>query len=235
MDQLKCIIIDDEEGAHLVLSHYIRAMNTLSLSGMFYDGISALEFIHKEHVDIIFLDINMPGLSGLEMLGTLSERPYTILTTAYKEYALDAYQYEVVDYLVKPFDFKKFLSAIDKIFKRIGKKIPYAEKSKEDYLMIKVDGDFIKIEYFNLLYMQSFGNFVRFFTEVGMYLSQITTNELEEKIDKSKFMRVHKSYIVNLSKISKISGGQIFLRNETILPIGNTYKRELIAYYTKAK
>jgi two-component SAPR family response regulator len=119
MNQLNCIIIDDEEGAHRVLEHFISQLSHLKLNKSFYTAVEAMEYLYSNQVDLMFLDINMPGLTGMEML-TMSNKPFVILTTAYKEYALESYKYDVVDYLVKPFDFKTFLSAIDKVINRLG-------------------------------------------------------------------------------------------------------------------
>ncbi|MFP7654260.1 LytR/AlgR family response regulator transcription factor [Chryseobacterium proteolyticum] len=120
MTKLNCIIVDDEEGAHRVLEHFIGQSNYIHLRGSFYTAMDAIDYLYKNDVDIMFLDINMPGLSGMELLETMSIRPFVILTTAYKEFALEGYKYDVVDYLVKPFDFKRFLSAIDKVINRKG-------------------------------------------------------------------------------------------------------------------
>lgn len=233
MDKIKCIVVDDEEGAHLVISHFMKDMKTLSLEGSFYNAVDALDYLYNNKVDIVFLDINMPGLSGLEMLETLTNRPYIILTTAYKQYALDGYKYEVVDYLLKPFEFKKFLLAINKVLNRKGiqqqaRSMPAEEM---DHLILKVDGRMTKIPFSSILYIQSFGNYVKIFIKDGMLISQMTTAEIEERLSTSLFLRIHKSYIVSLKQIQKVSGTQVFLTNNTALPIGNTFKRELLAQF----
>lgn len=233
MDKIKCIVVDDEEGAHLVISHFLKDMKTLSLEGSFYNAVDALDYLYNNKVDIVFLDINMPGLSGLEMLETLTNRPYIILTTAYKQYALDGYKYEVVDYLLKPFEFKKFLLAINKVLNRKG--IQQQAKAlipdEADHLILKVDGRMTKIPFSTILYIQSFGNYVKIFIEDGMLISQMTTAEIEERLSTNLFLRIHKSYIVALKQIQKVSGTQVFLSNNTELPIGNTFKRELLAQF----
>ncbi|MCG2613449.1 LytTR family DNA-binding domain-containing protein [Terrimonas sp. NA20] len=231
MDKIKCIVVDDEEGAHLVITHFLKDIRTLSLEGSFYNAIDALDYLYKNKVDLVFLDINMPGLSGLEMLETLTNRPFIILTTAYKQYALDGYKYEVVDYLVKPFEFKKFLQAIDKVMNRKGiqAKMPAVEET--DHLILKVDGTLTKIPFSKIIYIQSFGNYVKIFIEDGMLISQMTTSEIEERLSTSLFLRIHKSYIVSLKQIQKVSGTQVVLKNNTELPIGNTFKRELLAQF----
>ncbi|MBD3906467.1 LytTR family DNA-binding domain-containing protein [Chryseobacterium sp. Ch-15] len=230
MNKLNCIIVDDEEGAHRVLEHFIGQSNHIHLSGSFYTAIDAMDYVYKNDVDVMFLDINMPGLSGMELLETMSKRPFVILTTAYKEYALDGYKYDVADYLVKPFDFRRFLSAVDKVINRIGtaKKAVKNPSEKRDHIILKVDGDILKLPFHEIRYTQSYGNYVKFFTREKMLLSQITTQEVENKLDNQLFVRIHKSHLVALSMISKISGGQLFLKDGTVLPVGNFYKKNVI-------
>ena len=237
MNPLNCIIIDDEEGAHRVLEHFISQLKQLQLNGSFYTAVEAMEYLYNSQVDIMFLDINMPGLTGMEMLETMSNKPFVILTTAYKEYALESYKHDVVDYLVKPFDFKTFLSAIDKVFNRLGtpkrnleqnNPDAYQPVSKTDHLVLKVDNEIVNLDFIKIYYTQSYGNYVKFFTAERMYMSQITTQEVENKLDPELFVRIHKSYLVALKEISKIAGGELSLKNGTVLPIGKFYKKNVI-------
>jgi len=229
MDILKCIIVDDEEGGHRVLEHFIGQVRYLEMAGSFYTALDAMEYIYQNDIDLVFLDINMPGLSGLDMLGAMSAKPFVVLTTAYKEYALESYQYDVVDYLVKPFDFKRFLSSVDKVMNRLAPKQPtQKEQAKAAYLVLKVDGAMIKLNFDHILYTQSYGNYVKFFTVDGMRLSQITTTEVENKLDPKKFVRIHKSYIVAVKEVSAVSGGEAILFDGTRLPVGNLYRKTLL-------
>ncbi|WP_185248319.1 LytTR family DNA-binding domain-containing protein [Chryseobacterium bernardetii] len=237
MNQLNCIIIDDEEGAHRVLEHFISQLKQLQLNGSFYTAVEAMQYVYNNQVDIMFLDINMPGLTGMEMLEAMSNKPFVILTTAYKEYALESYKYDVVDYLVKPFDFKTFLSAIDKVINRLGNPKrnleqnnpdTYQPVAKTDHLILKVDNEIVKLDFNTIYYTQSYGNYVKFFTAEKMYMSQITTQEVENKLDPELFVRIHKSYLVALKEISKITGGELSLKNGTVLPIGKFYKKNVI-------
>lgn len=177
-----------------------------------------MEYMYNNHVDIMFLDINMPGLTGMEMLETISNKPFVILTTAYKEYALESYKYDVVDYLVKPFDFKIFLSAIDKVINRltISKRTIELPNNDVNHIVLKVDNEIVKLDFSTIYYTQSYGNYVKFFTAETMYMSQITTQDVESKLDPNLFIRIHKSYLVSLKEISKIAGGELFLKNGTI-------------------
>lgn len=230
MNQLNCIIIDDEEGAHRVLEHFISQLSHLKLNKSFYTAVEAMEYLYSNKVDLMFLDINMPGLTGMEMLEAMSNKPFVILTTAYKEYALESYKYDVVDYLVKPFDFKTFLSAIDKVINRLGtsKRTSEQPNNDTDHIVLKVDNEIIKLDFGSIYYTQSYGNYVKFFTAEKMYLSQITTQEVESKLDPRLFVRIHKSYLVALKEISKIAGGELSLKNGTVLPIGKFYKKNVI-------
>ncbi|PSK93502.1 LytR/AlgR family response regulator transcription factor [Taibaiella chishuiensis] len=231
---LRCIIVDDEEGAHLVLRHYIKDLKQLELKASFYNPVAAMDYMYRNPVDLIFLDINMPGLSGLQMLQALAHPPFVILTTAYREYALESYEYRVVDYLVKPFDMPRFMAAIDNVFSRLRRApAPEAEKtvSAPDGIVLKVEGDFIRLPYSSISHIQSLGNYVKVFAGDQVYLSPITTTELEQKLDKQYFKRIHKSYIVALHRISKISGGLVVLDSGLSLPVGNTYRRELLEHF----
>lgn len=233
MEKLRCIIVDDEEGAHLVLEHYFKDMKTLSLCGAFYNAPEAMDYLYHNQIDLIFLDINMPGLTGLEMLEAMSNSPYVVLTTAYTEFALEGYKYQVIDYLVKPFEFSKFIAAIDKVWnrKRNLQALAIAVPTYTDHLYLKVEGDIIKIKFEEIVYVQSWGNYIKVHTKDEIFLSPVTTTEIEEKLDQQVFMRIHKSYIVSLNRIEKISGAQVYLDNNTILPIGNTFKRKVQEHF----
>ncbi|WP_142684964.1 LytR/AlgR family response regulator transcription factor [Chitinophaga polysaccharea] len=236
MGSLRCIIVDDEEGAHLVLGHYIKGTGSLVLTGNFYNAADAMDFMFKNPVDLLFLDINMPGLSGMEMLEAMSHPPLIVLTTAYTQYALDGYKYQVVDYLVKPFEFARFMAAVDKVFTRYKPPVasnaaPATGQQANNFLMLKVDTGITRIITSSISHIQSYGNYVKVFTNEKMYLSASTTIEIEQQLDKRYFRRIHRSYIVALSGIQKLEGARVHLENGLILPVGNTYKRELMEHF----
>lgn len=235
-ESLHCIIVDDEEGAHAVLDHYINRLKTLTISASFYNAIEAMEYLYKNPVDLMFLDINMPGLSGLSMLEILSRKPFVVLTTAYKEYALEGYKYQVVDYLVKPIEFPNFLSAVDKVLSRINSlnmdnKEETEFSPKADYIILKVDGSLIKLMIHEIQYIQSLGNYIKVFTSGKSYLSAMTTSEIESKLNGDRFIRIHKSYIIALNQVQKINGTTVNLKGDINLPIGNTFRRELLKHF----
>ena len=231
-ESLRCIIVDDEEGAHLVITHYIQKLKTLKLEGQFFNALDAMDFIYRNEVDLVFLDINMPGLTGMEMLEAMANPPLVVLTTAYSEFALQSYKYQVVDYLVKPIEFPRFVAAVDNVLSRrrpIGRVASDGEaQSQQNYVVLKIDGSMVRVPYDDILYMQSWGNYVKVYTSDAVHLSLTTTAELEQKLDKTRFMRIHKSYIVALNHVSKIAGGAVDLINGATLPVGNTFRRELL-------
>ncbi|MFH6942937.1 LytR/AlgR family response regulator transcription factor [Flavobacterium sp. FlaQc-50] len=221
----KCIIVDDEPAAHYVLANYIKQNPQLELVFQGYNGIETMDYLRENKVDLMFLDINMPEISGMELLKILPTHPKTILTTAYSEFALESYDYGVIDYLLKPIYFPRFLKAIDRFFATENVK----EKEEEaivSSVSVKVDGYFVDIELEQLLYAQSFGNYVKLHTTKKTYLASITTTELEKCLPEKNFMRIHKSYIVSLDKIESTEKDFVSIKKEK-LPIGITYKREL--------
>lgn len=240
MESLRCIIVDDEEGAHLVLGHFIKGTGSLVLTGNFYNAVDAMDFMFKNPVDLLFLDINMPGLSGIEMLDVMSHPPLIVLTTAYTQYALEGYKYQVVDYLVKPFEFTRFIMAVDKVFARYRPPVPSypgspVRQAAVSSLMLKVDAGMVRIMTGSISHIQSYGNYVKVFADGEMYLSASTTLEIEQQLDKRYFKRIHRSYIVALPRIQRLEGGQVHMENGLILPVGKTYKRELLEYFTKKR
>jgi DNA-binding LytR/AlgR family response regulator len=230
-ESLRCLIVDDEVAAHYVLENYIGRMDRLVLAGQCYNALDALNFLHRQPVDLLFLDINMPELTGLELLGTLSYTPRTILTTAYTEFALQSYDFGVTDYLVKPIPFPRFLKAVERVLAQqpapAGTSAPTtAPSAPADSMMVKVDADWIRIRLDELLYAQSWGNYVKLFLPGRMLLTPLTTAELESRLPPGQFVRVHKSYIVALNKVERLSGNTLHI-GETELPVGITFRREL--------
>ena len=221
----KCIIVDDEPAAHYVLANYIKQNPELELVFQGYNGIEAMNYLRENKVDLMFLDINMPEISGMELLKIIPTHPKTILTTAYSEFALESYDYGVIDYLLKPIYFPRFLKAVDRFFSTENAAIK-EEETIVNSVSVKVDGYFMDIELDQLLFAQSFGNYVKLHTIKRTYLASITTSELEKCLPEKSFMRIHKSYIVALDKIEVTEKDFVIIKNEK-LPIGITYKREL--------
>ncbi|KFF03362.1 LytR/AlgR family response regulator transcription factor [Flavobacterium reichenbachii] len=224
-DPKKCIIVDDEPAAHYVLANYIKQNPQLELVFQGYNGIEAMNYLRENTVDLMFLDINMPEISGMELLKIIPNHPKTILTTAYSEFALESYDYGVIDYLLKPIYFPRFLKAIDRYFS-MENAIAKSDEVIVNSISVKIDGYFMDIELDTLLFAQSFGNYVKLHTAKRTYLASITTSELEKCLPEKSFIRIHKSYIVALDKIETTDKDFVIIKNEKI-PVGITYKREL--------
>ena len=228
MAKIRCLIVDDEVAAHYVLVNYIERMERLELVGQCHNVLEAINFLHKNQVDLIFLDINMPELSGFDLLKTLTHPPKVILTTAYSEFALESYDYGTIDYLLKPIHFPRFLKSVERYISlspSAGSQ-PESSDPASAAFMVKADGDWIRIHPEDMLYAQSLGNYVKIFTARQTHLVTITTTELEQKLSSRDFMRIHKSYIIALDKIDRYTNQAVFI-GEAELPVGITYRREL--------
>ena len=226
---IKCIIVDDEPAAHYVLANYIKQNPLLELVFEAYNGVEALQYLHDNPIDLMFLDIDMPEITGIEMLKKLAKPPSTILTTAYSEYALESYEYGVLDYLLKPIFYPRFVKAINRFFETVA---PLQDALADDEptidtIAVKVDSDTITILVNSILYAQSYGNYVKIFTLRRNYLATITTNDLEKALPSSLFMRAHKSFIIALDKVDELNKDHLVIKRNPI-PIGITYRRELV-------
>lgn len=227
MGKIRCLIVDDEVAAHYVLVNYIERMERLELVGQCHNVLETINFLHKNQVDLIFLDINMPELSGFDLLRTLTHPPKVILTTAYSEFALESYEYGTVDYLLKPIHFPRFLKAVERFMSLLPPDHHSAAPDPASTpFMVKADGDWIRIVPEDLLYAQSLGNYVKIFTRQQTHLITITTTELEQRLPAKDFMRIHKSYIVALDKVERFTNQTVFI-GDAELPVGITYRREL--------
>lgn len=220
----KCIIVDDEPAAHYVLVNYLGKVNGIEIVKQCYNGIDALNYLHEHPVDLMFLDIDMPEISGLQLLKTLKNPPKTILSTAYSEFALESYEYGVIDYLLKPVYFPRFLTAIERF---LGLYESVASATDEPLgVTLRIDGVQITIPFDELLYIQSFGNYIKLFTPQRFYLGSLTTNEIEAHLPASRFVRIHKSYIVALDKITAYCKDHVVV-NDIEMPVGITYRQKL--------
>lgn len=219
----KCIIVDDEPAAHYVLINYLSQNPQLELTHQCYNGIETLNVLRNNWVDLMFLDIDMPEITGLELLQTLKTTPRTILTTAYSEFALESYEYGVIDYLLKPIYYPRFVKSIERFMS-----LDLVEKPDNSIgtIAVKVDGVIMELAIEEILYAQSYGNYVKIFMSSKSYLVSITTNQLEHLLPQDYFVRVHKSYIVAVKKIERVERDHIILNNEKI-PVGITYRRNL--------
>lgn len=224
MKKIRCIVIDDEPLAIDLLTSYIEKTHFLEMVFSTTNPLEALQFLAKETVDLVFLDIQMPELSGIDFMKILSGKNNFILTTAYSNYALDSYEYNVIDYLLKPISFERFYKSILKFKDRISTNAVSAEEKliSKDYFFVKQDGRFRKINFEDILYIESLKDYVNIKTQDEEIIILETLKDLEENLP-NNFMRVHKSYIANLNKISLIEGNRIRIEENYIL-IGDKYK-----------
>ena len=223
---LKCLVVDDEELARTLLENYISRLPHLELVAKCANPLEALKVLQEQEVDVIFLDIQMPELTGIEFLKGLSTKPMVIFTTAYSEYALEGYQLDVIDYLLKPFGFERFVQAVNKAIelkKLKANAVESTENKEKDYLLVRADHKIHKLKFDDILYIQSMREYVAYFTPTGKILSLIALKKLEEILPSERFLRIHKSYIVNKEKVTTLEGNMVHL-NDVKLPIGNLYK-----------
>ncbi|WP_196890675.1 LytR/AlgR family response regulator transcription factor [Aureivirga marina] len=222
---LRCIIIEDQPPAQRILQKYIADLGNLELTGTFSDAISAMTFLNENDVEIIFLDVHLPKISGMEFLEILKKDTQIILTTAFSEYALKGYEFNVVDYLLKPFSFQRFVKAVSKaetILKAENKGVK--TQAENDFIFIKSGHDFIKVLFEEIQYIKSEADYTEIFTNTKKHLTSYPLKFWLEKLNKKQFCQVHKSYILNIQSIQKVSGNQIFIGNNVAIPLGRAYK-----------
>lgn len=225
---ISCLIVDDEKNAHYVLQNYITRHSDLVLAGQYYNAATALAYLQDHHADLIFLDINMPDQNGFELMATLNTPVKIILTTAYSDFALKAYDYGVLDYLVKPIPYPRFELAIQRYQENSAARESSAEVLEDDFITLKTDDGMVNFPLEEIVYLQSWGNYIKLYTEDQTYLCTATTTEVERRLPKNGFIRIHKSYIVAIRKVEDFKGDMVLLRQSEInLPVGITYRRIL--------
>ncbi|PKR79613.1 DNA-binding response regulator [Brumimicrobium salinarum] len=232
---MKCIIIEDQLPAQRILKKFITDYESLNLIGVFNNGIEAMEFVNKNEVDLMFLDIHLPKLSGIDFLKALNNPPQVIFTTAFSEFALEGYELNVVDYLLKPFSFQRFVQAVSKVETKKQSEANLIDDrgdSKKD-IFIKSGFDHIRIKLDDISYIMSDADYTEIHHETNKYLSSETLRFWEQTLPTHQFSRVHKSYIVNTEKVVKVSGNQIYLENKKIVPVGRAFKNEFIERFIK--
>lgn len=230
-----CIIIEDQAPAQRLLKNYIDQVDFLDLKGTFSNAIDALKFLNQNTVDVIFLDIHLPKISGLEFLKTLVNPPKVILTTAFSDYALESYELDVVDYLLKPFSFQRFLKAILKLRHNTISGVNELESSETfpSYIFIKSGYEHLKLNIEEINYIKSESDYTEVHTNQLRHLTSQPLKYWKSYLNPNKFCQVHKSYIVQIDKIEKIGGNQIFLKNDKIIPIGRAFKDQFIERFIK--
>ena len=225
-NQITCIAIDDEPRALRLIESYCNQVSSVKLLGAFNNPIEAFNYLKHNIPDVIFIDIRMPDITGIQLVKSLEKKPNIIFTTAYSEYAVESYELEALDYLLKPFDFDRFKQAIDKVFKQKNReKSSNTEKSKEETIHVMIEYKKVPIKLKDILYIESMDNYIKIYTIYTCHIVLRSLKSIYEELPQDKFMQVHKSFVVSLSKIDFYKRNQIFIQKKTI-PIGRVYIKQ---------
>ncbi len=228
---IRCMIVDDEQLARTLMEEYVKKLPQLELAAVCKNPLEAMAVLQSEDIELMFLDIQMPELTGVEFLKSMRVKPAVIFTTAYSEYALEGYQLDVIDYLVKPFSFERFVQAVDKAselirLKNLDKPEPPAQV-KDDFIVVHADHKIYKIKLGDIKYIEGLKEYVSYFTENKRIIALESLKRLEEILPADKFMRVHRSYIVPIDRIKTMEGNQLEIGGKMI-PVGRSYREEVL-------
>ncbi len=231
MKSLECLVVDDEPPAREIIKRYIHALPSLHFAGECANAIQAITFLQRQPIDILFLDIRMPQLNGLDLIKTIKNPPNVIITTAYQEYALEGYELDVVDFLMKPILFERFLKAVNKILydRNTLAEIPKmdTEKVSEPFIYFRADRKMVKVMLDQILYIESMKDYIKIYSLGETIVTKQSIRSLEELLPETKFVRSHRSFIVSLSKVKSFSSESIEIGNKKI-PIGKLYKNNVL-------
>ena len=234
MNTISVLLVDDEYLALDLLENFIKEVPYLKVVGKIKSPMEAMEILNEEDIDILFLDIQMPVLSGMNLLKTLKRKPVTIFTTAYSEHAVDAFGLDAVDYLLKPFSFERFLQAVNKAKEQLHRpqatSSPIKERqpiSEDGFLSIKADSKLIKVFFKDILFIEGLKEYVKIITETERFVTLMSLKELVHMLPETYFIRCHKSYIINSAKVKSIEGNLLHLEKHKI-PISRDRKNEVV-------
>lgn len=233
---IKCLVVDDEPPAREILRRYIDDIDTMELTAECSNALQAFTVLQKEPIDLMFLDVRMPRMNGNEFLKSLRHPPKVILTTAYPEYALEGYELDVVDYLLKPVPFDRFLKAVNKAFPSgvaPEEKIDVADKKKQAFVYFRIDRKMKKVMLDDILYIESMKDYIKLFTSEGTLITKQSISSVEEMLPGKDFARVHRSYIVSLNSIKSFTSELIEISGANI-PIGKLYRSEAMKILQQA-
>ena len=230
--EIRAIIIDDEPLARNVILQYASKISFLTIVESFEGPVQALEFLNKENIDLIFLDINMPVLSGISFLKTLKNPPLVAFTTAYTEYALESYELNALDYLKKPFSFERFLKTIHKASDLLQPKnivLPNVnEKNQVAFIYIKANKKTYKVNFKDILFIEGLGDYIKLHLENQHIVTNLTMKKIQDILPENDFLRIHKSFIISINKIQVIEGNLVQIGSNK-LPIGNSYRQDFFS------
>ncbi|MDF2448440.1 MAG: DNA-binding response regulator [Bacteroidota bacterium] len=227
---MDCIVVDDSLVARKALMLLIEQVPYLKVKKECSTPLEAYNYLKSNHIDLIFLDIEMPGMTGIELIKNLKQRPIIILISSKKEYAVEAFELNVADYILKPVSLARFMVAVEKakeISEGTDKKIEFNEK-EQDYIFVRSNSVLAKIKLSDILYVQAYGDYVKIFTKDKTHLVHCTLKSIEEKLSFGRFYRLHRSYIISIDHIDKIEENDAYI-GKTPIPIGEQYKKELLA------
>lgn len=227
---IKCLVVDDEPPARELICRYVNQVPRLGLVGEATNALEAMRYLQGDQIDLLFLDINMPQLNGIEFLRTLMHPPKVILTTAYPEFAIEGYELDVLDYLLKPIPFDRFLKAVNKIacarFPR--NKVPVAvDKSAESFVYFRVDRRMVKVMLADIFYIESMKDYIKVFTKQGMLITKQSMSSVEAMLPEREFIRAHRSYLVSVKHIRTYNNEMLEIAKEQI-PIGKIYRQSVM-------
>ncbi|MBN3034615.1 MAG: response regulator transcription factor [Bacteroidales bacterium] len=237
---INCIAVDDEPLALDKMKEYIGRVKYLNLLGLFGSGVEAVGFLRENRVDLIFLDIQMDDLTGIQLLEAIPDRPAVILTTAYDSYALKGYELEVIDYLLKPISFQRFIKAVDRVHRRMASAAPAASVSgadsrpaikgaeQDEFLFVKTAYRIQQIRFEDILFIEGMKDYLRIWTVTERIMTLQSFNRLMEVLPPERFIRVHKSFVIALDKISSIERNTVCIGDQRI-PVGETYRKEFFS------
>lgn len=232
----KCLVIDDEPPARELLVSYLSQLPDFTLVAQCENALEAFTCLQKEKIDLIFLDIQMPGMTGLDLIKSLHNPPLIVLTTAYREYATEGFDLDVLDYLVKPVSFSRFMKAISKFhhyFNRTVEDKTSVDSTFDDaYFFIKVNKDQVKIFFKDILYIESIKDYLKVITTDKTYITYDRLMYMEEKLPEGRFLRIHKSYIVSLGKVKAFRNDSVTI-GDAELPVGRVYKQKFLEVFAK--
>ncbi len=230
---MNCIIVDDEPLAREILEEFTAKIPFMTWKASCKNGFEALEVLQKEKIDLIFLDIQMPDMSGIQLYESLNYRPMVIFTTAYSNYAVTGFNLDAIDYLVKPFSFQRFAKAVNKAYAQIKKKeVPPAE-TERDFMFVKDGTKIVKVAYEEILYLEGMKDYIKIVLKnKKMVLTLMSMQNMMEKLPENRFIRIHRSYIVPLSKIEAVEKNRVIV-NGKYLPVGHSYKNALMQVLQK--
>lgn len=221
--KVKCLIIDDEPSSQNILNTFINDIDFLELKGIFNNAIDAIDVLRTQQIDLLFLDINMPKISGLEFYKSLQNPPKVIFTTAYAQYAIDGFEVNAIDYLLKPFSFNRFLKAVNKLNQE--------NITNKDYLIVKANKAIHKAYFTDIQYIEACGDYVKIHLAKNIITTNSTFTKILERLPQNIFIRTHKSFAINTNKVKQVNGN-IVLIDDIKVPIGQKYKSDFIAAIT---